>query len=89
MNVDQASNNTLHQSMLTEPLFTTVMYYATCLVASVKALAYLTQNCLLADADLRVGFSDRTLGTQLPSHHRKPGRKNQRCKEPFILSRSG
>jgi len=73
MNVDQASNNTLHQRMLTEPLLTTVLYYASCLVTSVKAIAYLTQHCLLADADLRAGFSDRTLGKQLPSPRSKPG----------------
>jgi len=51
-----------------------VLYYATCLVTSVKAIPYLTQNCLLADADLRVGFSDRMLGKQLPAHQKKPGR---------------
>jgi len=38
MNTDQEPNNNLHQRMLTEPLLTTVLYYATCLVTSVKAL---------------------------------------------------
>ncbi len=68
----------LYQNMLVEPLLATVLYYAACLVSSFKALAHLTQNCLLADDSLRVGFSDRTLGTQLPSHHKKPGRDVRR-----------
>ncbi len=73
MNIDQEPNNNPHQRILTEPLLTTVLYYATCLVASVKAIAYLTQHCLLAYADLRVGFSDRTQGTRLPSPRSKSG----------------
>ncbi len=44
----------LYQNMLVEPLLATVLYYAACLVSSFKALAHLTQNCLLADDSLRV-----------------------------------
>ena len=67
------SSSTLYQSILAEPLLTTVLCYATCLLTAVKALAYLKQNCLLTDAVLRIGFSDRTLGAQLPSPRSKPG----------------
>ena len=67
------SSSTLYQSILAEPLLTTVLCYATCLLTAVKALAYLKLNCLLTDADLRIGFSDRTLGAQLPSPRSKPG----------------
>jgi DNA primase len=44
------------------------------LVACANAIAYLARNCLSADAALQVGFADRTLGKQFPSHHTKPGR---------------
>ncbi len=67
------NSSTLYQSILAEPLLTTVLCYATCLLTAVKALAYLKQNCLLTDAGLRIGFSDRTLGAQLPSPRSKPG----------------
>ena len=67
------SNSTLYLSILAEPLLTTVLCYVTCLLTAVKALAYLKQNCLLTDAVLRIGFSDRTLGSQLPSPRSKPG----------------
>ena len=59
--VQSNSSSTLYQSILAEPLLTTVLCYATCLLTAVKALAYLKQNGLLTDADLRIGFSDRTL----------------------------
>ena len=71
--VPNSSNSTLYQSILAEPLLTTVLCYASCLLTAVKALAYLKQNCLLTDADLRIGFSDRTLGALLPSPRSKPG----------------
>ena len=71
--VPNNSNSTLYQSILAEPLLTTVLCYATCLLTAIKALAYLKQNCLLTDANLRIGFSDRTLGALLPSPRSKPG----------------
>jgi DNA primase len=67
------NSSTLYQSILAEPLLTTVLCYATCLLTAVKTLAYLKQNCLLTDEVLRIGFSDRTLGAQLPSPRSKPG----------------
>ena len=71
--IPNSSNNTLYQSILAEPLLTTVQCYATSLITAAKALAYLTQNCLLTDEVLRIGFSDRTLGALLPSPRSKPG----------------
>ena len=65
--IPNSSNNTLYQSILAEPLLTTVQCYATSLITAAKALAYLTQNCWLTDAVLRIGFSDRTLGSLLPN----------------------
>ena len=69
------SNNDFIQSMLAHPLKTTVAYYATCLVACAKAVAYLARNCLASDAALQVGFADRTLGTHLPSNTLKAGKE--------------
>ena len=68
------SNSTLYQSILAEPLLTTVLCYAACLLSAVKALAYLKRNCLLTDEVLRIGFSDRTLRSLLPSPRSQPGR---------------
>ena len=62
------------QNMLTHPLQTTISYYAMCLAASPKSLAYLTRNCLTADTQLQVGFADRSLGKRLPNKLTKAGR---------------
>ena len=62
------------QNMLTHPLQTTISYYAMCLMACAKAVAYLTRNCLTADAELQVGFADRSLGKHLPSNVIKAGK---------------
>ncbi len=68
-------NNDFLQNMLAHPLKATVAYYATCLVACAKAVAYLARNCLASDAALQVGFADRTLGTHLPSNMVKTGKE--------------
>ncbi len=68
-------NDDFIQNMLAHPLRTTVAYYATCLVACAKAVAYLARNCLASDATLQVGFADRTLGTHLPSNTLKAGKE--------------
>jgi DNA primase len=68
-------NNDFLQNMLAHPLKATVAYYATCLVACAKAVAYLARNCLASDATLQVGFADRTLGTHLPSNMVKAGKE--------------
>ena len=88
--VTNNSNNTLYQSILTEPLLTTVLCYATCLLTAVKALAYLKLNCWLTDEVLRIGFSDRTLGAQLPSPRSKPGQAlRSQLQTVCILKSSG
>ena len=69
------SNNDFLQNMLAHPLKATVAYYATCLVACAKAVAYLARNCLAFDAALQVGFADRTLGTHFPSNMNKAGKE--------------
>jgi hypothetical protein len=56
------------------PLATTIEYYAQRLTDSEKALSFLQRNLLSADVELKVGFADRTLGKQLPSHHSRPSR---------------
>ena len=68
-------NDDFIHNMLAQPLRTTVAYYATCLVACAKAVAYLARNCLASDAALQVGFADRTLGTHLPSNMVKAGKE--------------
>ncbi len=84
------SHSTLYQSILAEPLLTTVLCYATCLLTAIKALAYLKQNCLLTDEVLRIGFSDRTLGAQLPSPRSKPGQAlRSQLQTVGILKHSG
>ena len=65
-------NNEFLLKVNENPLDTTVDYYASSM--SEKAVMFLESNCLSADAALKVGFSDRTLGKQLPSHQCKPGR---------------
>ncbi len=68
-------NNEFLQDLLAHPLKATVAYYATCLVACAKAVAYLARNCLSCDAALQVDFADRTLGTHLPGNTLKVGKE--------------
>jgi hypothetical protein len=68
-------NHDFLQNMMAHPLKATVAYYATCLVACAKAVAYLARNCLASDAALQVGFANRTLGTHLPSNMVKTGKE--------------
>ena len=44
------------------PLATTIDYYAERLAEHEKALTFLRRNLLSADAALKVGFADRSLG---------------------------
>ena len=62
------------QRIFSAPLATTIDYYAERLVDNDKALTFLRRNLLSADAELKVGFADRTLGKQLPSNRNKAGR---------------
>ncbi len=67
--VPNNSNSTLYQSIHAEPLLTTVLCYAACLLTAAKALAYLKQNYSLTDAVLRIGFSESFVGQQ--TRHRR------------------
>ena len=59
-------NNDFLQQITIDPMETTVGYYASCV--DEKALVFLEKNCLCADSSLRVGFSDRSIGKQIPSN---------------------
>ena len=58
-----------------DPLAAVVEYYAERLHENPRALRFLEQRRLAADAHLRVGFADRTLGTLLPTSYIKKGRQ--------------
>ncbi len=68
------TDHSFTQRIFSAPLATTIDYYAERLVDNDKALTFLRKNLLSADANLKVGFSDRTLGKQLPSNRNKAGR---------------
>jgi hypothetical protein len=61
------------QRLLDDPLGTIVDYYAQHL--NQNAHRFLQRMCLSADPTLRVGFSDRTLGLQIPAKQLKLGRE--------------
>jgi len=53
-------------------------HYASCLAGNAKALAFVRDELILAPeqaAQQRIGFSDRSLGTQLPFKRVKSGRE--------------
>ncbi len=78
------------QRIFSAPLATTIDYYAERLVDNDKALTFLRRNLLSSDADLKVGFADRTLGKQLPSNRNKAGRDvRERLQGPGILKATG
>jgi hypothetical protein len=63
---------------LADPLKATVEYYATCLETNSKASAYVRDVLGLSFQQARslgIGFSDRTLGNQLPSNQTKNGKQ--------------
>jgi len=71
-------NSELTQAILAQPMSAVADYYASCLSASEKALAFVRDELKLAPeqaAQQRIGFSDRSLGTQLPSKRIKSGRQ--------------
>jgi hypothetical protein len=67
--------NDLATKIEQRPLATTVEYYAGRLAENEKALSFLRRNLLSADAALKVGFADRSLGKSLPSHHTRQGKQ--------------
>ena len=76
------------QRLLDSPLATVADYYARHL--NDAAHSFLAKNCLSADDSLRVGFSDRTLGKQIPVKQLKAGRDiRAKLKQHGILKASG
>ena len=76
------------QQLLDDPLKTTVDYYAQHL--NQNAHQFLDRMRLAADQSLRVGFSDRTLGLQIPNTQRKLGREiRKRLCKLGVLKRNG
>jgi hypothetical protein len=71
-------NSELTQAILAQPMSAVADYYASCLAGNTKALAFVCDELKLTPeqaAQQRVGFSDRSLGTQLPSKRIKSGRE--------------
>ena len=64
-------DRTFTQRLFDQPLETIIDYYAHHLGDA--ANIFLEANCLSANAGLRVGFADRTLGPQLPPKNNKTG----------------
>ena len=65
------------ESITTHTLATIVTYYASCLATSAKAIDFVKEELQLSDEEAtaqQVGFSDRTLGKQLPNKRLKAGR---------------
>ena len=74
--------------LLLSPLVTTVDYYVTCLHET--ANVFLTKNMLSADDELKVGFCDRSLCKQLPSHRGKARREaRERLQQVGVLKSTG
>ncbi len=70
-------NHELIQAILTNPLAGVAQYYASCLAGSDKAIAFIRDELKLTPeqaSQQRVGFADRSLGTQLPAKIVKQGR---------------
>jgi DNA primase len=81
-------NHSLLNRLLERPMQTAAEYYARHL--SDAAHNFLDKHCLSADSQLAVGFSDRTLGKQLPSKTLKAGHlMRQQLQQCGILKASG
>ncbi len=71
-------NSELTQAILASPMSAVADYYASCLPGNTKALAFVHDELKLTPeqaAQQRIGFSDRSLGTQLPSKRIRSGRE--------------
>lgn len=83
-------NSELISQLMRDPLAATIQYYAQCLPISPKAIEYLERMALSSDSTLRIGFSDRTLGTHIPSKVTKAGRElRQRLQSLGVLKENG
>jgi len=68
----------LTESILADPLTAVADYYASCLAGNDKAVAFVRDQLKLTmeqATEKRIGFSDRSLGTQLPPRQVKAGRE--------------
>ena len=83
----------LIESLLANPLATVADYYASRLAGNDKAVAFVREQLKLTmeqAAEQRVGFADRSLGTQLPHKRIKSGREVRELLESFgIYKRNG
>jgi hypothetical protein len=70
-------NETLPQAIASDPITAAIDYYATCLESNPKAAAFVAKELGLTidqAREQRIGFSDRSLGKQLPSNDTKTGK---------------
>jgi hypothetical protein len=83
-------NDDLTGRIEAQPLAAVIDYYAERLPANPRAIGFLERHRLTADAKLRVGFADRTLGAQLPAKTVRAGRAVRRLlQETGILRANG
>src|SRR6056297_990156 len=83
-------NHELMSRIKQQPLPAVIEYYAESLPHNPRALDFLQRQALSADRTLRVGFADRTLGTQLPTSYKKAGREvRTRLQEAGVLKDNG
>lgn len=79
LNVIQLNTtNPFVMQLIAQPMLAVVMHYASCLLASAKALAFVTDELGLTPEQAtaqQIGFSDRSLGTHVPSKQIKIGRE--------------
>ncbi|MCO8124101.1 hypothetical protein NHH03_20320 [Stieleria sp. TO1_6] len=76
------------QRLLDNPLATVADFYAQHI--NENAHDFLTKNCLSSDSVLRVGYSDRSLGKQIPDKQSKLGREiRTKLKQVGIIKPNG
>ena len=76
------------QRLLDNPLATVADFYAQ--HRGENAHDFLTKNCLSSDSMLRVGYSDRSLGKQIPDKQLKLGREiRTKLKQVGIIKANG
>lgn len=64
--------------LIAQPLLAVAMHYASCLLTNAKALAFVAEELGLTPeqaTEQQIGFSDRSLGTLIPSKQIKTGRE--------------
>jgi len=82
------NQNPFTQRLLDSPLATVADFYAQHF--NENAHNFLTNNCLSADSVLRVGFTDRSLGKQIPDKQLKLGHEiRTKLKQVRIIKANG